>query len=179
MALFSYHGGIPAPLPEGLIGAETDRLKALGYSGPFSAPSFNPRTQVAKWLGEEWAVIDLSPEEIQQAEYLRLLGRADWTSFTEGLMGTSAYAKARAAAATSLQANVDCTELIAFLADARAGKPHIAGINNCFASIDQETSLTEEDKAQLYALVQNTGLGAFLVVPGYMPPELAMEGEDE
>jgi hypothetical protein len=32
MALFSYHGGIPAPLPEGLIGAETDRLKALGYS---------------------------------------------------------------------------------------------------------------------------------------------------
>jgi hypothetical protein len=179
MALFSYHGGIPSPLPDGLNGAAIERLEELGYKGPIPSPSFNPRTQVVKWLGEEWAVIDLSPEEIQQAEYLRLLGRADWTSFTEGLMGTSAYAKARAAAATSLQANVDCTELIAFLADARAGKPHIAGINNCFASIDQETSLTEEDKAQLYALVQNTGLGAFLVVPGYMPPELAMEGEDE
>ena len=170
MALFSYHGGIPAPLPEGLIGAETDRLEAIGYSGPFLAPSFNPRTQAAKWLGKEWVIIDLTEEQIQQAEYLRLLGRADWTSFTEGLMATSAYAKARAAAATSLQANVDCTELIAFLADARAGRPHIAGINACFASIDSEIVLTEEDKAQMYQLVQNYGLGTFLVVPGYVPP---------
>lgn len=171
MALFSYHGGVPAPLPDGLIGANVDRLEALGYSGPFAPPSFNPRTQVAKWLGREWAIIDLTEEQIQQAEYLRLLGRADWQGFTEALMQSSAYAKARAAAATSLQANVDCTELSAFLADARAGRPHIDGINNCFASIDAEVDFTEEDKAELYTIVQNYGLGTFLIVPDYTPPE--------
>lgn len=167
-------------MPDGLNGATSERLEALGYTGPFLPPSFNPRTQVAKWLGKEWSIIDLTAEQIQQAEYLRLLSRADWTSFTEGLMTTSAYAKARAAAAISLQANVDCTELIAFLADARAGRPYIAGINNCFASINQEASLTEEDKAQLYTLIQNTGLGTFLIIPGYTPPSLEiMEGEGE
>lgn len=171
MALFSYRGGVPSPLPEGLNGAAIERLEELGYSGPFSAPSFNPRVQEAKWLGSEWAIIDLTEEQIQQAEHLRLLSRADWQGFTEGLMQSSVYAKARAGAATILRTNVDCTELIAFLADARAGRPPIEGINNCFASIDAEVDFTEEGKAELYALIQNYGLGAFLIVPDYTPPE--------
>jgi hypothetical protein len=178
MPLFSYHNGVPAPLPVELRGADIKKLASIGYSGPFPPPSFNARTQVAKWTGEQWQIIDLSPEEIQQAEYVRLLSRADWQGFTEGLMTSSAYGKARAAAATSLKTNVDCTELIAFLADARAGKPHIAGINACFASIDSEITLTEEDKGQMYQLVQNHGLGAFLVVPSYTLPEPAVGNEE-
>lgn len=170
MALFSYHGGVPAPLPDGLVGADPGRLNELGYSGPFSVPVFNPRTQQAKWNGGAWQIIDLTPEEIQQAEYLRLLSRADWQGFSEALMGSSAYAKARFAAATSLPANVDCTELIALLADARAGRPHIAGINACFASIETEADLNEDDKAQMYQLIQDYGLGIFLIVPNYDPP---------
>lgn len=171
MSLFSYHNGIPALLPVELKGADAERLASIGYSGPFPAPSFNARTQQAQWTGSEWLIITLSEEQIAQAEYLRLLSRADWQGFTEGLMTSSAYGKARAAAATSLKTNVDCTELIAFLADARAGKPHIDGINACFTSIDSELTLTEEDKAQMYQLVQSYGLGTFLVVPNYTPPE--------
>lgn len=170
MSLFSYHNGVPAPLPVELKGADVERLASIGYSGPFSAPSFNPRTQQAQWTGSEWLIIILSKEQIAQAEYLRLLSRANWQGFTERLMTSSAYGKARAAAATSLKTNVDCTELIAFLADARAGKPYIDGINACFASIDSEITLTEEDKAQMYQLVQGYGLGTFLVVPNYAPP---------
>lgn len=179
MALFSYHGGVPAPLPSALVGAELDRLVKLGYSGPFPFPSFNPRTQTAKWTGEQWEINDLSPEEIQLAEQKRLLSRANWDGFTEALMTGSAYTKARTAAATSLQANVDCTELIAFLADARAGRPHIEKINACFASIDAEVDLTEEDKAELYGAVQDNGLGAFLIIPNYEPPSDDLEGDDE
>ena len=171
MNLFSYHNGVPAPLPAELKGADISQLALIGYSGPFSAPSFNARTQQAQWTGTEWLIVNLSEEQIAQAEYVRLLSRADWQGFSEALMVSSAYSKARAAAATSLQANVDCTELIAFLADARAGKPHIDGINACFASIDSETVLTEEDKAQLYKLVRDFGLGTFLLVPGYTAPE--------
>jgi hypothetical protein len=178
MSLFSYHNGIPAPLPVELRGADAERLASIGYSGPFPSPSFNPRTQQAQWTGSEWLIVTLSEEQIAQAESLRLLSRADWLGFTEGLMTSSAYGKARAAAATSLKTNVDCTELIAFLADARAGKPHIDGINACFASIDSEITLTEEDKTQMYQLVQNYGLGTFLIVPGYTPPE-PMTGNEE
>ena len=170
MSLFSYHNGIPAPLPVELRGVDTERLASIGYSGPFPSPSFNPRTQQAQWTGNEWLIITLSEEQIAQAESLRLLSRANWQGFSEGIMMSTAYGKARAAAAISLQTNVDCTELIAFLADARAGRAYIAGINACFASIDSDIALTEEDKAQMYQLVQNYGLGAFLVVPSYVPP---------
>jgi hypothetical protein len=178
MSLFSYHNGIPAPLPVELRGVDAERLTSIGYSGPFPSPSFNPRTQQAQWTGSEWLIVTLSDEQIAQAEYVRLLSRANWQGFTEGLMTSSAYGKARAAAATSLKTNVDCTELISFLADARAGKPHVDGINACFASIDSELTLTEEDKTQLYQLVQNYGLGTFLIVPGYTPPE-PMTGNEE
>lgn len=170
MSLFSYHNGVPAPLPVDLRGVDAERLVSIGYSGPFPSPLFNPRTQQAQWTGSEWLIITLSEEQIAQSESIRLLSRVDWQSFTEGLMMSSAYGKARAAAGTSLKTNVDCTELIAFLADARAGRPYIAGINACFASIDSEITLTEEDKAQMYQLVQNYGLGTFLVVPSYVPP---------
>jgi hypothetical protein len=35
MSLFSYHNGIPAPLPVELRGVDTERLASIGYSGPF------------------------------------------------------------------------------------------------------------------------------------------------
>lgn len=179
MQLFSYHNGIPAPLPLPLQGASLESLFALGYSGPIAPPEYDARFQEAEWTGSEWAIITLSEGQLAQREYMRLLGRADWTGFSEALMGSTSYQKARAAAATSLQTNVDCTELIAFLADARAGRPHIAGINACFASLDQELNLSEDDKAQLYQLVQNFGLSSFLMVPNYEPPSNVIEGDGE
>jgi len=171
MQLFSYRNGIPAPLPLPLQGASLESLFALGYSGPFSTPVFDAQFQEAQWTGSEWAIITLSEEQLAQRDYLRLLSRVDWIGFSEALMGSTAYQKARAAAATNLQANVDCTELIAFLADARAGRPYIAGINACFASLDQEIDLSEDDKAELYQLVQNLGLSSLFIVPNYAPPE--------
>jgi hypothetical protein len=174
MLLFSYHNGIPAPLPPALQGASLESLFDIGYSGPFPAPVFDARLQEAQWDGSEWQIISLSAEQLAQRDYLRLLSRANWTGFSEALMGSSAYQKARAAAATSLQTNVDCTELIAFLADARIGRPYIDGINACFASIDNEPGFTEEDKAELYLLIQNFGLGPFLPVPNYEPPTMAL-----
>jgi len=173
MLLFSYHNGIPAPLPLSLQGASLESLFDIGYSGPFPAPVFDARLQEAQWDGSEWQIISLSAEQLAQRDYLRLLSRANWTGFSEALMGSSAYQKARTAAATSLQTNVDCTELIAFLADARIGRPYIDGINACFASIDSDLGFTEEDKAELYLLIQNFGLGTFLPVPNYEPPTMA------
>jgi hypothetical protein len=175
MALFSYHGGIPEPLPAALKGISADQLASMGYSGPFNAPRFDPRTQSAKWSGQEWIITDLLEEEIIKAQLERLLSRADWSGFSVAVMESAAYQKARLAAAVSLQVNVDCTELIAFLADARAGRPYIDGINACFASIDQEIILTEDDKTELYSLVQNFGLGAFLMIPNYTPTLNPME----
>lgn len=169
MLLFSYKGGVPELLPSPLMDAPIERLEELGYSGPFPSPLFNARLQEAKWMGGSWEIIALSEEQIAQREYQRLVLRTDWTAFSEALVGSVAYGKARAAAATNLRTNVDCTELIALLADSRAGRPHVDAINACFASIDAEIDLTEEDKAQLYQLVQNFGLNTIIVVPNYVP----------
>lgn len=169
MLLFSYKGGVPESLSLPLKEAPIEQLKELGYSGPFPSPSFNPRTEEAKWTGSDWQIIALSEEQIAQREYQRLILRTDWTGFSEALMSSVAYGKARSAAATNLRTNVACTELIAFLGEARAGRPQVAGINACFASIDEEIDLTEEDKAQFYQLVQNFGLSTIMVVPNYVP----------
>lgn len=166
MALFSYHNGIPGPLPEALQDASVERLESLGYKGPFDAPQFNPRTQRAEWNGA-WQIIDLSAEEIEAANYKRLLSRANWTGFSNSLMASSAYAKARAAAATSLSVNVDCTELIALMGDAKAGRPYVNGINNCLSSIEASVDLTEEDKEELYGVLSATGLSSIIFVPNY------------
>lgn len=178
MPLFSYKNGTPGSLPVELSGASNQQLVALGYSGPIEACSFNPRTQQALWTGSEWNVVDFSAQQIEENEYKRLLSRVDWQKFTEQLMASNVYSKARAAAAIDLQVNVDCTELIAFLSNARVGSPYIQGINNCFASIDASLDLPEEDKAQLYQIVQNCGLSTFLVVPDYTPLSSTMGGQE-
>jgi hypothetical protein len=93
MSLFSYHNGIPAPLPVELRGVDAERLASIGYSGPFPSPSFNPRTQQAQWTGSEWLIVTLSEEQIAQAESLRLLSRANWQGFTEGIMMSAPMAR--------------------------------------------------------------------------------------
>ena len=172
--LFSYHNGIPAPLPLPLQGASLESLLAIGYSGPFPAPVFDARSQEARWTGSEWKVDFLSSEQLKQRDYVRLLSRADWIGFKTALMNSASYQKARAAAAVNLQANVDCTELIALLADACAGRPYIDGINACFVSIDSGIVLNQSDKKELYQLIQNFGLGALLLVPNYDPPSMLL-----
>jgi hypothetical protein len=179
MSLFSYHGGVPAPLPLELEGANFDSLVTFGYAGPFSRPVYNPRLQELQWSGSEWSVVNFSNEQLALNEYSRLLSRADWTGFSEKLMGSSAYGKARAGAATSLQTNVTCTELIALLADARAGRPHVDGINACFAAIGNEIVLTDEDKAELFQLARDFGLSTFLTAFDYQPPLDSFESNGE
>lgn len=174
MALFSYHNGVPGPLPEALQSASIERLATLGYKGPFDAPQFNPRTQRAEWNGV-WQIIDLSAEEIEAANYKRLLSRADWTGFSDGLMTSSAYAKARAVAATSLSVNVDCTELIALMGDAKSGRPYVDSINNCLSSIEASVDLTEEDKKELHNILSATGLSSIVFVPNYSPEDENMQ----
>jgi hypothetical protein len=171
MQLFSYHNGIPAPLPDQLRNVSVEQLKAMGYNGPFPAPQYNAKTQKAQWTGTEWLVCNLSAEEIQIRDYNRLLSRANWHAFSAGLMSSNAYAKARVEASSSLSVNVDCTELVAFMSDAKAGRPYVEGINNCLASIEVSITLTKEDKKQLHDLILATGLGGILTVPNYTPEE--------
>lgn len=170
MSLFSYHNGVPAPLPIELKGANAEHLTSIGYSGPFPSPLFNARTQKAQWTGSEWLIITLSEEQIAQAEYLRLLSRANWQGLSDGLMATNVYAKVKAAASVSLAVNVGATELLGLLGDAKIGRPNVDFLNASFLSISNAINLSDDDKAELYALFQDNGMISLLQVPNYEPP---------
>jgi hypothetical protein len=181
MFLFSYHNGIPSPLPVELEGVNAEQLEALGYSGPFPSPSFNLRTQQAQWTGSEWLIVDLSQEQLAEADRLRLLSRANWQKLSDGLMASNVYAKVKAAASVSLAVNVGATELLGLLGDAKIGRPNIDLLNASFASIGDAIGLSDDDKAELYALFQDSGMISLLQVPNYEPPSIgvANNGEDE
>lgn len=169
--LFSYRGGVPSVLPQELISIPLEQLKQNGYSGPFPFPVFNARTQQAKWLNDHWEIVDLSAGEIEENENIRLLTRANWKLFSDQLMISTAYSKARLAAAENLSVNVDCTELIALLGDAKNNLPNINFLNACLAAIENKIALTEEDKEEIYNITIDTGLSKFIVVPNYTPIE--------
>ena len=170
MSLFSYHNGIPSPLPIELRDVSAEELTALGYSGPFPSPSFNLRTQKAQWTGSEWLIIDLSEEQLAQADHLRLLSRANWQGLSDGLMTSNVYGKVKAAASVSLAVNVGATELLGLLGDAKIGRPNVDFLNASFSSIGNAIGLSNDDKAELYALFQDNGMTSLLQVPDYESP---------
>jgi hypothetical protein len=174
MSLFSYHNGVPSPLPVELKGIGVEQLAALGYSGPFPSPSFNPRTQQAQWTGSEWFVVNFSEEQITQADHLRLLSRANWQGLSDDLMTSNIYAKVKAAASVNLAVNVGATELLGLLGDAKIGRPNIDLLNASFLSIGDAIGLSDDDNAELYALFQDNGMTSFLKVPNYEPPSMGV-----
>ena len=74
--LYSLLNGEPGPLPKRLkIDGVTrtdpssftaEELTRAGYTGPFQKPSFDPETQIVRWDGDRYSVLELSTEELEE-----------------------------------------------------------------------------------------------------------------
>lgn len=169
MNLYSFKGGFPKPLPSGLVSKTPDELSELGYSGPYTAPAYSPRTQKLTWDGSTWFVVDLTDAEIEAQTNKKLLERADFITFTAKLTGTTLYAELKTAASTSLPINVLCTELISQLTDAKLGHADLTALNALLVELDQELAFPDPLKQELWSLLNDCGLATLIIVPDFTP----------
>lgn len=179
--LYSLLNGEPGPLPKRLkidgvtrtdpssfTAAELDRA---GYTGPFQKPSYDPETQIVRWEGDRYSVLDLAPQEIEARNTAKAKAGADYRGFWKALLSSPVYQTLRTAAAADLGANMLVTELIAALSDAKMGEPNETVIGAAMGELLESLNLPADDLDALYAALKAHGLYALYPIPGYVEPE--------
>lgn len=172
MALYSFQGEPPKPLPSrirldnGFTRSNSStytqkELEKWGYYGPISIPS--PKSgEKLQWDGQQrkYVRIQLSQEEIEQSNLESSRQMVDYQSFYDNLLVNSAYQTVRHQAKQSLEVVVACTEFIAALGDAKAGRPNEAAIQACIANIKSVVNFSANELETLSDLMDSTGMSA-------------------
>jgi hypothetical protein len=185
--LYSLLNGEPGPLPkrlkiDGVTRTDTSSFTAAeldraGYTGPFQKPSFDPDTQIVRWEGDRYFVLDLAPQEVETRRIAKVRAAANYRGFWQALLGSSVYQTLRMAAAADLGANMLVTELIAAFADAKLGEPNEQVINAAMEELLASMQLPADDLDALYAALKANGLYELFPIPGYVEPEPPAEPE--
>ncbi len=185
--LYSLLNGEPGPLPKRLKidgVTRTDpssftaaELNRAGYTGPFRKPSFDPETQIVRWDGDRYSVLELSTEELEERRIAKAKAAADYRGFWKSLLSSSVYQTLRMAAAADLGANMLVTELIAALSDAKMGEPNETVIGAAMGELLESLNLPSDDLDALYAALKAYGLYELYPIPGYVEPEAPAEPE--
>lgn len=170
MALYSFQGELPKPLParvrleNGFTRSNPatytlDELDAWGYYGPISIPSYDADEKL-EWDGDkkEYVKVQLSQEEIEERRLSTLRQLIDYQRFYDGLLINKAYQKIRQTATQNLKVTVACTEFIAAIGDAKAGRPNENAIQSCIFNITDLVVFTAEEKSGLVSLMEETGM---------------------
>jgi hypothetical protein len=104
MTLYSYQGLKPEPLPFRIrfINGSTrtdsstftqEELTAAGYTGPFTEPSYDAKTEVLDWDGENYFVRPYNTQELEdqwnkvREQRNQLLKDSDWTQISDYDLG--------------------------------------------------------------------------------------------
>jgi len=179
--LYSLLNGEPGPLPKRLkIDGVTrtdpssftaEELNRAGYTGPFQKPSFDPETQIVRWDGDRYSVLELSTEELEERRIAKAKDAADYRGFWKSLLSGSVYQTLRMAAAADLGANMLVTELIAALSDAKMGEPNETVIGTAMGELLESLNLPSDELDDLYAALKAYGLYELYPIPGYVEPE--------
>lgn len=185
--LYSLLNGEPGPLPKRLkIDGVTrtdpssftaEELNRAGYTGPFQKPSFDADTQIVRWEGDRYSVLNLAPQEIEARKVAKAKAAADYRGFWKALLSSPVYQTLRMAAAADLGANMLVTELIAALSDAKLGDPNETVIGAAMKELLESLNLPADDLDALYAALKAYGLYELFPIPGYVEPEPPAEPE--
>ena len=108
-----------------------------------------PILQGGRWR-QSWSLQQNSPELILDNR-LRL---ADFIGFYDGVIASAAYLAIRAQAQQDLALLLACTEFVAAFADAKAGRPNRAAIQQCLSSVVAAAELSADQFAELQGLLE-------------------------
>ncbi len=104
MNLYSYQGSKPQPLPfrirlpDGSTRTDPstftqEEITAAGYTGPYTQPSYDTKTEVLDWDGSEYFVRPYNTQELEEQwnkvreQRNRLLKDSDWTQISDYDLG--------------------------------------------------------------------------------------------
>lgn len=104
----------------------------------------DPLLQDGSWH-QAWEVVDLDP-----AQQVR---RCDYQAFWDALIASPSYQVIRQQATTDLNVNTCCTEFIAAMTDAKAGRPNRDALQACIWLLMAALTLTPEEQAALQELL--------------------------
>lgn len=176
MALYSYQGERPAPLPErielpdGFSRTDSstytaEELAAWGYTGPHEEPAYDPGTEVLEWDGEAFSVRPMTAEE-ETAHYN---AQADWLGFSEALLTSPAFIRARAGAAERTNVMAAYSDLGWQLDRASVGLVNVPAMNVCWsnllAALTDEFALTATQRSDLETLIAQYHLDRLITLP--------------
>jgi hypothetical protein len=80
-------------------------------------------------------------------------------------LGSSVYQAIRTAATTSLPLTLACTEYIAAIGDAKAGRPNVPALQACIFNILQLADFSESQKTLLRGYIQDANLASVFIIP--------------
>lgn len=110
-----------------------NELEPIGYSivSEIPKPICNRNETIEEGTPEEINGVWTQVWNIRPASLEELQSRCDYYSFWDALIISNVYQKLRSQAVTSLNVNTCCTEFIAALTDAKAGRANIDAIQTC------------------------------------------------
>jgi hypothetical protein len=179
--LYSYQSQEPAPLSNrvrlsdgstrtSLSTLSSSQLTSLGFTGPYTPPSYNAATQKVVWSSQDlqYQIVSLTQEEldaIAAQELQNKINNIDYVGFWNALIETPLYNKLRLAAIQDLGANTFCTELIALFADAKTGNSNVPVIQLYLTIIFFIFTFTEEELQDIQTLFESYNMLLVYTLP--------------
>lgn len=179
--LYSYQAQEPKPLPNrvrlsdgstrtSLYELSSTELLSLGFTGPYTQPSYNSATQKVVWSSQDlqYQIVPLTQQELDALAAQELQNRINninYTNFWNDLIQSSVYNKLRIAASQDLSANTFCTELIALFSDAKNGYPNTQAIQHYFNILFFVFTFTNEEIVEINSLFTTHDLIALYTLP--------------
>lgn len=127
-------------------------LEALTWNPPVPYPSDGEAYVWAEEAGEWQTAPPPEPEPEPEPE------PPDYYAFWDALLISGVYQSIRAQALTNPAVLVACTEFVAAIGDAKAGRPNVPAIQMCIWLLLQAASFTPEELAELESLLAVGGL---------------------
>lgn len=175
--LYSYQAQEPRSLPSrvrlsdgstitSLNELSSSELISLGFTGPYTKPSYDEETEKIVWNSNDlqYQIVSLNEQELYQ-KLQEKISKINYILFWNSLIESSLYNKLRLSASQDLSANTFCTELISLFSDAKNGNPNVSMIQHYLNVIFFIFNFTEQEKLDIYNLFNSFDMLLLYTLP--------------